>query len=425
MNRFEADRRFAQRMRDNYPPGTRIMLLQMGDDPHPIEPNTRGTVTVVDDMGTLHCNFDNGRQLGIVPGVDSFRRLTDQELAEENDSRKKQLTEMSEDELYERNIFRFDNFDDFFDFIYDENTDKADIINDMSQQMKRQIVSENYGERYIEADGAFYYNSECFTEMCSPQNDEQDMVSLLIQQLYREILAVVDENGGKLPNRAMFYCDEFGTLPPIQSAEMMYSASRSRRLSIVSIIQSYQQLEKNYGKEGAAIIQDNCQLTIAGGFAPSSETADIISKALGTRTVMTGSVSRSKNDPSQSLQMTERPLMTADELKSMKKGSFIVMKTGAHPCISKLKLFFKWGISFPENSYTIADKGARRVHYISRETLIKNITARYPQEKKPRVPTASPPSGGLTMTEPAEATFAQEVNHAAQQEKIAKPMRTG
>lgn len=83
MNRFEADRRFAQRMRDNYPPGTRIMLLQMGDDPHPIESNTRGTVTVVDDMGTLHCHFDNGRQLGIVPGVDNFRKLTVEEQAEE------------------------------------------------------------------------------------------------------------------------------------------------------------------------------------------------------------------------------------------------------------------------------------------------------------------------------------------------------
>ena len=65
----------------------------------------------------------------------------------------------------------------------------------------------------------------------------------------------------------------------------------------VTNIQSYQQLEKNYGREGAAIVQDNCQITIAGGFAPSSETADIISKALGTCTVMTGSVSRSKNDP--------------------------------------------------------------------------------------------------------------------------------
>lgn len=277
----------------------------------------------------------------------------------------------------------------------------------------------------IDAERFCNERSAVFIVMPEENPNAYFMVSLLIQQLYREILAVADENGGALPNRAMFYCDEFGTLPPIQSAEMMYSASRSRRLSIVSIIQSYQQLEKNYGKEGAAIIQDNCQLTIAGGFAPSSETADIISRALSTRTVMTGSVSRSKNDPSQSPQMTERALMSSDELKSMRKGSFIVMKTGAHPFISKLKLFFKWGISFPESSYTISDKGARHVHYISRETLIKGITARYPQEKKPHVPAVSPPSGGQTMTEPAEATFAQEVNHAAQQEKIAKPIRTG
>ena len=172
--------------------------------------------------------------------------------------------------------------------------------------------------------------------------------------------------------------DEFGTLPPISSAEMMYSASRSRRLSLVSIIQSYQQLEKNYGKEGAAIIQDNCQITIAGGFAPTSETAEIISRALGTRTVMTGSVSRSKNDPSQSLQMTERPLMTADELKSMNKGSFIVMKTGTHPFISKLKLFFKWGIDFDCEPYSVADKGARKVEYTNKDIIEDEILKKFP-----------------------------------------------
>mgnify|MGYP004606559971 CR=1 FL=1 len=251
------------------------------------------------------------------------------------------------------------------------------------------------------------------------------MVSLLIQQLYREILSVADENGGKLPNRAMFYCDEFGTLPTIQSAEMMYSASRSRRLSIISIIQSYQQLEKNYGREGAAIIQDNCQLTIAGGFAPSSETADIISKALGTRTVMTGSVSRSKNDPSQSLQMTERPLMTADELKTMKKGSFIVMKTGAHPFVSRLKLFMKWGISFPEDAYTVEDRGTRKVRYISREKLICAITDKYPPKKKPNPASSEAESSGQITTEPVEATPEQELNHIAEQAKTAKSLRTG
>ena len=203
------------------------------------------------------------------------------------------------------------------------------------------------------------------------------MVSLIIQQLYREILSVADEHGGKLPNRAMFYCDEYGTLPKIESAEMMFSASRSRRLSIVPIIQSLSQLEKSYGKEGAEIIVDNVQLTIFGGFAPNSETAQAMSKSLGSRTAQTGYISKGKDNGSQSLQMMERPLMTADELKSMPKGQFIVMKTGAHPMKVKLKLFFQWGISFGE-PYTVPDKGNRPVSYAGKETLINAILEKYP-----------------------------------------------
>ena len=203
------------------------------------------------------------------------------------------------------------------------------------------------------------------------------MVSLIIQQLYREILSVADENGGKLPNRAVFYCDEYGTLPKIESAEMMFSASRSRRLSIVPIIQSIGQLEKNYGKEGAEIIVDNVQLTIFGGFAPNSETAQAMSKSLGSRTVQTGYISKGKDNGSQSLQMMERPLMTADELKSMPKGQFIVMKTGAHPMKVKLKLFFKWGITF-EEPYMVPDKGNRPVPYAGKETLVNAILEKYP-----------------------------------------------
>ena len=80
---------------------------------------------------------------------------------------------------------------------------------------------------------------------------------------------------------------------------------------MIPIIQSFGQLEKNYGKEGSEIIVDNCQDTIFGGFAPNSQTAEVLSKALGSRTVMSGSISRGKNDPSQSLQMMERPLMAS------------------------------------------------------------------------------------------------------------------
>lgn len=207
------------------------------------------------------------------------------------------------------------------------------------------------------------------------------MISLIIQQLYREILAVADENGGKLKNRCVFFCDEFGTLPKIESAEMMFSASRSRRLQIVPIIQSFSQLDKNYGKEGAEIIVDNTQITLFGGFAPNSSSAEVLSKALGNRTVMSGSVSRSKNDPSQSLQMIERPLMTPDELKSMPKGQFVVMKTGVHPMRVKLKLFYKWGINFNEdNPYTVSDNGTRKVKYAEKNEIMDGIVQKYHPE---------------------------------------------
>lgn len=206
------------------------------------------------------------------------------------------------------------------------------------------------------------------------------MVSLIIQQLYREILVIADENGGKLKNRVMFYCDEFGSFPKIEGAEAMFSASRSRRISIVAIIQSFAQLDKNYGREGQEIITDNTQLTIFGGFAPNSQSAEVLSKALGDQTVLSGTVSHGR-DKSQSLQMIGRPLMTPDELKSMPKGQFIVMKTGTHPMISPLKLYFRWGIEF-EEPYILEDKGARKVTYMSKDGLMREVEMKYPQKKK-------------------------------------------
>lgn len=69
---MKVDKELVQRMKDTYPAGTRIVLDCMGDDPRPIEPGTKGTVRIVDDMGTVHCDFDNGRRLGLVPSEDTF-----------------------------------------------------------------------------------------------------------------------------------------------------------------------------------------------------------------------------------------------------------------------------------------------------------------------------------------------------------------
>ena len=236
----------------------------------------------------------------------------------------------------------------------------------------------------IDAEKFCNEKSAIFIVLPEEDTSKYFMVSLLIQQLYREILVIADENGGKLKNRVMFYCDEFGTFPKIEGAESMFSAGRSRKISIVAIIQSFAQLEQNYGKQGMEIITDNTQLTVFGGFAPNSQSAEILSKSLGEQTVLSGSVSQGR-DKSQSLQMIGRPLMTVDELKSMPKGQFIVMKTGTHPMISKLKMFFKWGIKF-EEEYKLPDKTARNVSYKERDELIRDIEIKYPQKKKDMLP---------------------------------------
>ena len=67
----------------NYPPGTRLELIEMGDDPRPVASGTRGTVKVVDDMGSIHMQWDNGRTLALIPGEDRFRKLTQAEIVQE------------------------------------------------------------------------------------------------------------------------------------------------------------------------------------------------------------------------------------------------------------------------------------------------------------------------------------------------------
>ena len=148
-------------------------------------------------------------------------------------------------------------------------------------------------------------------------------------------------------------------------------------------------------KEGSEIIQDNVQDTIFGGFAPNSKTAEELSKSLGSYTVQSGSVTRGKNDKSQTLQLMERPLMTPDELKSIPKGEFVVMKTGSHPMRTRLRLFLDWGITFGE-PYQTPEHGQRKVYYAGRQELEAAIQNRYwtgpEQETEPETKEQSRPS---------------------------------
>lgn len=77
MNDWEKMTRKAKMYKEMYPKGTRIELISMEDPYAPIESGTQGTVQFVDDMGTIHMKWDNGRSLGLIPGEDAFKTINE------------------------------------------------------------------------------------------------------------------------------------------------------------------------------------------------------------------------------------------------------------------------------------------------------------------------------------------------------------
>lgn len=73
MNRIHPD--MLKQLKDYYLPGTRVVLIQMDDPYSKLLPGDKGTVRCVDDIGTIHVNWDRGSSLGIVYGVDCCKKI--------------------------------------------------------------------------------------------------------------------------------------------------------------------------------------------------------------------------------------------------------------------------------------------------------------------------------------------------------------
>jgi len=86
-----------KQLKENYPPGTRLELLHMDDPYQPVPDGMRGTVHHVDDGGHIDMRWDNGRTLSLVYDKDKFRKLTMDEIAEEEIAKGHEVVNLGDD----------------------------------------------------------------------------------------------------------------------------------------------------------------------------------------------------------------------------------------------------------------------------------------------------------------------------------------
>lgn len=74
---FGVSRQTLERLRKEYPAGTRVELIRLDDPYRKIPSGTTGTVEYVDDVGQLHTVWDGHGSLALICGVDEWRKVKD------------------------------------------------------------------------------------------------------------------------------------------------------------------------------------------------------------------------------------------------------------------------------------------------------------------------------------------------------------
>lgn len=70
-----SDEKTIEKIRINFPIGSRVMMVYSADPLTPIDGGTEGVVSSVDDIGTIHINWDNGSHFGVILGENVIEKI--------------------------------------------------------------------------------------------------------------------------------------------------------------------------------------------------------------------------------------------------------------------------------------------------------------------------------------------------------------
>lgn len=171
------------------------------------------------------------------------------------------------------------------------------------------------------------------------------LATLFVSHQYQALVNLADSRGGKLKIRNNFILEEFGNFTKIANFENMLTVSRGRNIRINMFLQSFAQLETKYSKTVAQNIMDNAQIWIYLRTS-SYETAEIISKKLGSYTVsinsQSSSVSKNSDNMSESMSLASRKLLMPDEILRFENPYALILQSGYFSAKTEIPDLSKW-----------------------------------------------------------------------------------
>lgn len=192
------------------------------------------------------------------------------------------------------------------------------------------------------------------------------LASLLISQIYIELINVANKNGGELDTRVNFILEEFFSYPPIPNFATMLTVARSRNIRFFIVIQSFVQLTIKYSKDLASNILDNCKYWAFLG-SESVETKEMIEKKLGTYTTLSSSNSKTTNNNlTLSTNLISRSLLKVEEISKI-RNPYVLILGSTYPLITKISDISKWNFN---HMFGLKDKKYNKQLMLKRDKKI-------------------------------------------------------
>lgn len=167
------------------------------------------------------------------------------------------------------------------------------------------------------------------------------VIAGLADATMRAGVTAAERMGGRLDPPMTAVLDEAANVCRISDLPDLYSHFGSRGINVVTLLQSYRQGSRVWGEAGMDALWSAATVKLLGAGLDDADFVEKVSKLVGNHDVRTASVSKSKEGKSHSYSYRLDPILPADRIRALPKGTALLLATGVRPALIRLRPWYK------------------------------------------------------------------------------------